>query len=534
MKYDEDHDLSSIDDPSSTTGASPPAGFPSRLSTAELRRSLEAGWPHPEATSAASPVVHLSGAAPAGAHVAFGASPVVHLSGAAPAGAHVAFGASPSVHLSGSAPTGAHVSYSGSPAVHLSGAAPIVGSHQVGAVSGGVPSWQGFQVGGVSKAAISGAGGVYDESESSATTPLKMTHIGPSLVRAGVEVWLKGLSRFLDPGRLQFTRCLVTMPEFFDPEFAAELSIPTEVGGREAVRRAAAESDVLMIWGPSELGDWLGDCRPALTVFVAHGEGSYTRGYLDGCGPVVDHVVAVSRRVQERVTDGYPTTVIPNGVDSSHLARSLSRSESRARFSFGPDDFVVGYVGRFSPEKRAHRVIEAVAKLPQNFKALLVGWGPLHPQLLDLANRLIPGRFAMTVGKGCFGDYYEAMDALCMVSAEEGYPLVVLEAMMCGRPVIATDVGGVPDLLIDRVNGVVVPGDVESIRSAVLLLQKHPEWARGLAAEAKKVADERGHARRMARGYEDLVHRLWREKKQSAVGSRNGRETNGALSHGVR
>jgi glycosyltransferase involved in cell wall biosynthesis len=320
----------------------------------------------------------------------------------------------------------------------------------------------------------------------------------------------------------------VTEPEFFDPEFAAELSVPTEIGGREAVRRAAKDSDVLMIWGPGELGDWLQDCRPALTVFVAHGEGRFTRSYLDACSPVVDHVVAVSRRVQERVTHGYPTTIIPNGVDSSHLARSLSRPEARERFGFGPDDFVVGYVGRFSPEKRAHRVIEAVAKLPANVKALLVGWGPLHPQLLELANRLIPGRFATTVGKGCFGDYYEAMDALCMVSAEEGYPLVVLEAMMCGRPVIATDVGGVPDLLIDRVNGVVVSGDVDSIRSAVLLLQRHPEWARGIAAEARKVADERGHARRMARGYEDLVHRLWSEKR-SADGSRNGRASkNGA------
>ena len=254
--------------------------------------------------------------------------------------------------------------------------------------------------------------------------------------------------------------------------------MPAEIADRDAVRRAVAENDVLMIWGPSELSEWLGDCRPALTVFVAHGEGSYTRGYLEGCGPIVDHVVAVSRRVQERVTNDYPTTVIPNGVDSSHLARSLSRSESRARFGFGRDDFVVGYVGRFSPEKRAHRVIEAVAQLPQNVKVLLVGWGPLQPQLLELANRLIPGRFAMTVGKGCFGDYYEAMDALCMVSAEEGYPLVVLEAMMCGRPVIATAVGGVPELLVDRVNGVVVSGDVDSIRRAVLLVQQHPEWAR--------------------------------------------------------
>jgi glycosyltransferase involved in cell wall biosynthesis len=516
MKHDEEHAFPAIDDHASATDPSPGASFPSFLSTAELRRSLEAGWPFPEEAEASSPTVAVSGAAP---QVAQRSSPTVAISGAAP---QVAQRSSPAVAVSGASAFSVAPKVGPVPAVHLSAAGSIGKSARPGASLGGTPGWR-QAVGSRQTVSLSGAEGFHEEVEPATMPALRMTHVGPSLVRAGVEVWLKGLSRFLDPCRLQFTRCLVTEPEFYDPEFAAELSMPAEIGGREAVRRAAAESDVLMIWGPGELGDWLKDCRPALTVFVAHGEGRFTRSYLDGCGPVVDHVVAVSRRVQERVTDGYPTTVIPNGVDSSHLARSLSRPEARGRFGFAPDDFVVGYVGRFSPEKRAHRVIEAVAKLPSNVKALFVGWGPLHPQLLDLANRLIPGRFAMTVGKGCFGDYYEAMDALCMVSAEEGCPLVVLEAMMCGRPVIATEVGGVPDLLVDRVNGLVVPGDVDSIRSAVLLLQRHPEWAQGVAAEARKVADERGHARRMARGYEDLVHRLWSEKTRSADASRNGR-----------
>ena len=117
-----------------------------------------------------------------------------------------------------------------------------------------------------------------------------------------------------------------------------------------------------------------------------------------------------------------------------------------------------------------------------------------------------------------------------MVSAEEGYPLVVLEAMMCGRPVIATEVGGVPDLLIDRVNGLVVPGDVDSIRSAVLLLQRHPEWARGIAAEARKVADERGHARRLVvpQAVRDAV-RLGRPERHEQRRQRQPRSPHGAV-----
>src|SRR5205823_1311200 len=105
-----------------------------------------------------------------------------------------------------------------------------------------------------------------------------------------------------------------------------------------------------------------------------HGEGYWTRYILDGCRPIIDHVVAVSGRVRERTCDGLPTTVIPNGVDAAQLAPTRPRAAVRAALGFQPDDFVLGYVGRFSAEKRPQVLIEAVARLPPSFKALLVGW----------------------------------------------------------------------------------------------------------------------------------------------------------------
>jgi glycosyltransferase involved in cell wall biosynthesis len=111
-----------------------------------------------------------------------------------------------------------------------------------------------------------------------------------------------------------------------------------------------------------------------------------------------------------------------------------------------------------------------------------------------------------------------------MVSREEGYSLVVLEAMMSERPVIATPVGSVPELIEDRVTGIVVSGTPDSVRDAALLLEKHPAWARGLATEAGNLADQIGHARDMARKYEDLLHRIWQEKmlKSKPAFSTNG------------
>lgn len=343
---------------------------------------------------------------------------------------------------------------------------------------------------------------------------LRVVHVGHDLARAGIGIWLRSLERFARPDRLVLTQCVVTS-DYVDAELAAEFAAPVVIGGAEAVRRAARDCDVLLFSGPCELGAWLGDLRPRLTVFVAHGEGAWTRTILETNAAVVDHVVAVSERARQLACEGFATTVIPNGIDAAHVAVSRTRNETRAALGLRPEDFVLGYVGRFSPEKRAHAVIEAVARLP-GCKALLVGWGSQRDELLRLANDLIPGRFALTEACNYLGDYYMAMDALCLPSIVEGYGLVVPEAMLCGCPVIARNVGCVPELIEDRVNGLVVEGEPESFAAAAALLRDRPDWARGLAAEARTTALERALARRMAARYEEVLAQLLAAKEAAA------------------
>jgi glycosyltransferase involved in cell wall biosynthesis len=349
---------------------------------------------------------------------------------------------------------------------------------------------------------------------------LRVIHVGQSMVRAGVEQWLKGLIRFLNPRRVRMTRCIATAPELIDPQVMGEMGTPVEVGQAESVRRAAADCDVLLCWGPADLGRWLNGSRPKLCVFVAHGEGIWTRRILEGCAPVIDHVVAVSDRVRQRVCNGLPSSVICNGVDTTHLARSRSRQATRRALGLTEGDFVVGYVGRYSPEKRPHVILEAVAHLPEPFKVLMVGWGGLQSELQRLASILLPGRCTFATARDYLGDYYHAMDALCMASEVEGFSLVVLEAMMCGVPVMATPVGCVPDVIVDRVNGIIIPGTVDSIGAAAQLLARYPAWARGLAHEARQFAEKNGHARLMAQQYEDLLERLWIDKFGSLTAQR--------------
>jgi glycosyltransferase involved in cell wall biosynthesis len=331
------------------------------------------------------------------------------------------------------------------------------------------------------------------------------------MVRGGAERHFLDLLRFLDPRRAVIVRAIVTKARMMDSVFHTEVKIPVELGQGESVRRAAKECDVLLCWG-LELNDWLEDCRPPLCVYLGHGVGDWTLKLLQGSDHVVDHVIAVSQAVQKCIGPGIPSTVIRNGIDAARLATTRSRREARAALGFGPEDFVLGYVGRFSMEKRVGVVLEAASRLPPHFKVLLVGWGAQRQELLEAANALIPGRYAFTSGWEYLGDFYQAMDAVCLVSDQEGLPLVMLEAMMCGLPFIATPVGGVPEVVHDRVNGLLIAGSPASLAEAAELLHRHPAWARGLAAEGRAYAEEHGHARQMARGYEDLLHRLWRDK----------------------
>ncbi len=338
--------------------------------------------------------------------------------------------------------------------------------------------------------------------------PLDVICVGPSFQIGGVEQHTISLAKFFDPKRIRLLKCLVTNQKGFRSEAARSLPFCVEPCDAARLAGAAKECDVLLMWGEGFNGR-LGDDRP-IGIFLAHGESRWTRLCLEGSSQVVDHVIAVSSRVKQSVCRSFPTTTILNGVDSARLGQTRSRESTRERYGFESHDFVLGSVARFTNEKRLHLLIEAVAKLPRPYKLLLVGYGPRRAEWLDLANQLIPGRYAFAQADDYLGDMYRAMDAFALVSAHEGFGLVIAEAMLCERPVIVTNVGCVPEVIRDRVNGVVVDGNSSSIASAARLLREHPQWASGLAAEARRFADSHLHAGRMAREFENLLWKLAR------------------------
>lgn len=348
--------------------------------------------------------------------------------------------------------------------------------------------------------------------------PLRLVHVGPCFMNGGSEQHLIALAKFLDPEWVRFERCLVTSRKHLDAELARRMPVPVTSADAEAIRRAARDCDVMLSWGLA-MNDVLGPVRPKLGVFLAHGETAWTRDTLLQSRRAADHVIAVSQRVAERVCFDFPHTVVLNGIDAARLAITRSRDAVRARYGFSPGDFVVGSVSRLVPDKRVEWLIDAVAELPSSFKLLVAGWGGHRGTLLERANDRIPGRYAFAYADDYLGDLYAAMDAFALSSAHEGFGLVVAEALTCGVPVVASPVGCVPEVVRDRVNGLVVSGGPASFAAAFRSLHEHPAWARGLAEEGRRVAHERLQAARMAREYEELLHRLWQTRAQKPAQS---------------
>lgn len=194
-----------------------------------------------------------------------------------------------------------------------------------------------------------------------------------------------------------------------------------------------------------------------------------------------DKVVAVSEGIRRHLVkkgmDDKRIVVIQNAVDiaGSNGSAHKIRQEQRARLTLGKEEFVLGYVGRLSEEKGLRYLFTACSQLAEkglSLKTLIVGEGPQKRELEHLAEELkIRESVIFTGFQEDIRRWLLCMDAFVLPSLTEGTPMALLEAMACGVPVIATSVGGVPQVIDRGESGVLVaPGKPEEITSAVLAL----------------------------------------------------------------
>jgi glycosyltransferase involved in cell wall biosynthesis len=205
--------------------------------------------------------------------------------------------------------------------------------------------------------------------------------------------------------------------------------------------------------------------------------------------------------------DRYPVRVIANGVDADFFQPAPTRSTS----SLSDDSLRLLFVGRLHEQKNLRFLFQQLARISAaTFELQLVGDGPQKKQLQDLASELgIAQRLTWHgwVPREALPKIYQSADCLINPSQYEGMPNVVLEAMACGLPVIASDIPGNRALVLDHETGFLFDlHEPDSLRTAIEHLVKDRSVISklGLAGRARAIAEHSWKS--AAQSYVDLLN----------------------------
>ena len=165
------------------------------------------------------------------------------------------------------------------------------------------------------------------------------------------------------------------------------------------------------------------------------------------------------------------TITIPNGCNAA-IFHPASRSEARRQLGIDEGARLVVYVGRLVPEKGLRELLEATAMLSQahpRVELALIGDGPLRDELDQSARRIagVPVHLPGAMDASMVARWMAASDLITLPSYSEGHPNVLVEALASGRPVVATHVGGIPEVVDASCGVLVAPRDVHALSVAL-------------------------------------------------------------------
>ncbi len=238
--------------------------------------------------------------------------------------------------------------------------------------------------------------------------------------------------------------------------------------------------------------------RPRLVYTLHNTWGSFARPTrtLNGATMRWDAAdLAVSEIVRSTVPERLAarTEVLIHGVDVADIRRQRDRQGIRAEFGISDDDFVIGTVANLRAQKDYPNLLAAAASLRDRgmrFKMLTVGQGPLEAEVRAVHDRLGLGATVELLGER--SDAVRVMsgcDAFVLASNNEGLPVAVMEALALGLPIVATDVGGLSEM-VDDTNGVLVPPrDPAALADALEALAADPDRRARLASGSLATAE---------------------------------------------
>jgi len=218
---------------------------------------------------------------------------------------------------------------------------------------------------------------------------------------------------------------------------------------------------------------------------------AYQQCLDNGTSHFCEKMIAVSESTrQSLILQGIPSgriVTIPNGVRVRETDLGVERAELLRRFKIHSEGPVVGMIGRLCPTKGQEEFLKAIQQITREIPDLtgvMIGKdiefrGVYEARLKNLAQEYkLNGRMVFAGHQEDPFPWIQAMDFLVLPSKAEGMPLVLLEAMSMKKAVVASAVGGVPEVVEDGITGILVPpGDSDVLAKAILKLLKDPRLA---------------------------------------------------------
>ncbi|MFY9572174.1 MAG: glycosyltransferase [Blastocatellia bacterium] len=238
------------------------------------------------------------------------------------------------------------------------------------------------------------------------------------------------------------------------------------------------------------------------------------------CTRLSDAIIAVSRHTAVHMieTEGAPSNkvhVVLNGIDFERVELSGPDARERVRRENADDDaYLLLIVARLHPEKGHHYLFEALPEVRRRVnrpvRLLVAGTGPFDSAYKEEVRALGCEDIVSFLGfRKDSADLMAAADLLILPSVAEAFGLVLAEAIYLGTPVIATRAGGIPEIVDDGVDGVLVaPADTKALADAIVDLLNNPEKRRRLAGAGREKITASFRFQEMVGSYEAVYAKL--------------------------
>ncbi len=265
----------------------------------------------------------------------------------------------------------------------------------------------------------------------------------------------------------------------------------------------------------------------------------HSTGWPDGVGKlnrcltsITDAFIAVADAHGQFLQDfeRFPSSkvhVIRNGVDCRRFVPDPeARHAVRAELGLSSETPLVGIVAALRPEKNHAMLLEVASKIRQrlaNVHWLIVGDGPERAGLESLAaSQGIADRVHFLGTRGDTERILAGLDLFTLCSLNEASPVSILEALACGVPVVATDVGSVKESIVDGKTGRLVPsGDREAMTAAVESLLGNSETRHRMGEAGRRHVCQTGSLESMVHGYQELMTSLYDAQVQRQMATRH-------------